>query len=392
MEGIGISKYNFYYDETEHSRKINIKTIEANNYYDNFTSVVIGWNSEKEKQISEKFNAFEDKYSYCKIDGEFKSTTLKQKHFINGFASMNKQTVALVDDFLSLFNDDVLVNITVASKIEYLVLQLFEGYENNNQYNLDSIKYSITKALLVYQPKEIIQGMFENTKEFLYSLRKFLNYRIKYNQKNKSLKIRETEKFQEILLILNEISKIKTIEWDYDISFYGLKKYLEENSINDFYLAIDKEGNGKTIEAANNIGFYCTNEVESKNSFGVRMADILAGLFSKLLKALHNALKYNSSDEYLKRKLIPEEWFLLRPDQLGVYHKLYFVILELNNCYYKIFSGIYSDDLLSLISLLRYMYKFKTVEEMRKIDRREHSEKFNEFTCSLIQDYFNKNM
>ena len=29
-------KYNFYYDESEHSRKINYTTISASNYYDNF--------------------------------------------------------------------------------------------------------------------------------------------------------------------------------------------------------------------------------------------------------------------------------------------------------------------------------------------------------------------
>lgn len=39
-------KYNFYYDESEHSRKINHKTITANNYYDSFIAVVVGWRSE----------------------------------------------------------------------------------------------------------------------------------------------------------------------------------------------------------------------------------------------------------------------------------------------------------------------------------------------------------
>ena len=28
-----MSKYNFYYDESEHSRKINYKTVSAPNYY-----------------------------------------------------------------------------------------------------------------------------------------------------------------------------------------------------------------------------------------------------------------------------------------------------------------------------------------------------------------------
>ena len=35
--------YQFYYDETEHSRVINQNTISAENFYDNFISVIVGW-------------------------------------------------------------------------------------------------------------------------------------------------------------------------------------------------------------------------------------------------------------------------------------------------------------------------------------------------------------
>ena len=44
-----MSKYEFYYDETEHSRKINYKTVSAENYYDNFVTMIVGWSSEKMK-------------------------------------------------------------------------------------------------------------------------------------------------------------------------------------------------------------------------------------------------------------------------------------------------------------------------------------------------------
>ena len=38
-----VSKYEFYYDETEHSRKVNYKTVSAENYYDNFVTMIVGW-------------------------------------------------------------------------------------------------------------------------------------------------------------------------------------------------------------------------------------------------------------------------------------------------------------------------------------------------------------
>lgn len=38
-------EYQFYYDETEHSRKINYNTVSASNYYDNFVTMIVGWPS-----------------------------------------------------------------------------------------------------------------------------------------------------------------------------------------------------------------------------------------------------------------------------------------------------------------------------------------------------------
>ena len=66
-------KYIFFYDETEHSRKINYETVTANNYYDNFITGIVGWKAEDDKCISDRYLAFESKYDYRKKDGELKS-------------------------------------------------------------------------------------------------------------------------------------------------------------------------------------------------------------------------------------------------------------------------------------------------------------------------------
>ena len=42
-----MDKYNFYYDESSHSRNINKKTFFADNYYENFIATIIGWNNDK---------------------------------------------------------------------------------------------------------------------------------------------------------------------------------------------------------------------------------------------------------------------------------------------------------------------------------------------------------
>ena len=75
--------FKFYYDETEHRRKINLKTIKADNFYDNFMTVIIGWDDEFSDEIEKKYLVFEEKYNDRKSKGELKSTTLSQRQFVN---------------------------------------------------------------------------------------------------------------------------------------------------------------------------------------------------------------------------------------------------------------------------------------------------------------------
>ena len=105
-------------------------------------------------------------------------------------------------------------------------------------------------------------------------------------------------------MILQDIHEANTIEWDYSIAFWGFNEYLTERAIDGFTLTIDKEGeSSNTLNAAKQVGFNMVMEVDSKDSIGIRMADMLAGVLAKLLKALHNALMYNSSDEHEGRFL-----------------------------------------------------------------------------------------
>lgn len=50
-------KYMFFYDETEHSRKINYETVTANNYCDNFITGIVGWKAEENECISDRYLA-----------------------------------------------------------------------------------------------------------------------------------------------------------------------------------------------------------------------------------------------------------------------------------------------------------------------------------------------
>ena len=116
-----MGKFNFYYDESEHSRKINHKTITAENYSDSFIAVIVGWLSENQASLYERYGAFEEKYQHRQSDGELKSNTIKQSQLKSGFASLNNDNLSLLEDFLGLFDERIFVYYAVISKIEYII-------------------------------------------------------------------------------------------------------------------------------------------------------------------------------------------------------------------------------------------------------------------------------
>ena len=384
--------YNFYYDESEHSRKINYNTVHDNNYYDNFVSVIVGWPKEKEQAVLGKYQAFETKYAERKErNGELKSKTLKKKQFNFGFASMTKPNVQFVDDFLALFDEEINLYFSIASKIEYLILQLFTEYKNNFFFDADAMKYSVTKALVMYRPEKVIDCIFNSPESFVDVLKEFLRERIEHNKKNIELKRQESQAFEAILCYLESISVVPKLDWTYYIPFDGFRKYLEEERIADYFLTIDKEGEecqeSKTLQAAHLMGLQNTTEVDSLSSCGIRMADMMAGIMTKLLKSLCDSLRYHSSQEGMQKKILPAEWFQMNEAQLGLYKKLYKIICEWDHAWYKAYAGIYSDDLVTFIALLNYMNHFESAEQIRT-DIDMQGEYFNAFACEQLARYF----
>ena len=133
---------------------------------------------------------------------------MKQKKLECGFVSLDKVNTQFIMDFLSIFDESTKLYFSVASKIEYLVLQLFIGYQNNFIIDADAVKYSITKALVVYRPQNVIQSIYDdNSKEFVEELKRFFRERIECNRSNMSLKEQENEAFENILYILDEIGR-----------------------------------------------------------------------------------------------------------------------------------------------------------------------------------------
>lgn len=381
--------YNFYYDESEHSRIINLSTITGETYYDNFLTAIVGWDSDKEAGIKQKYLVFEEKYAERKKKGELKSDTFKSNQFKYGFASFNKPNVDMLNDLLSIIDDDFFIYLFVASKIEYVIIQLFKDYKNSLFFDMDSVRYSIVKAILTYRPIEVINNIYAEPNKFVSSLIDFFNKRIEHNKKNITLKEAENNAFENILMILQDVKPPISINWDYHMSFVGFDSLLKSKRIADYSLTIDKEGNSKTLDAAIEVGIANCTEVDSKEHFGLRIADMLAGIVGKLMKSLYHSLKNESNNATVSKTLLDKTWFKLSEEQLSLYKKLYHILLEINNDWYKIYAGNYSDDLISLLALLDYMNHFKSADEIQK-NFDMHPEYCNACMCSRLEEHFGR--
>lgn len=382
-------EYSFFYDETEHSRKINIQTVTADNYYDNFSTAIIGWKKENEDKIIKQYEAFEEKYTYRKKNGELKSQTMKQKDLKYGFATLNNHTIGFYEDLLSMFNQNTVTYISVFSKVEYVIQQVFRDYHNSFFVDIDCMKYSIIKAILVYHPRKVIEAMYQKPKDFVDELRAFFVERICLNEENMILKEHENIAFKQILLLLDSVEPIISIDWEYYASFNGFAKLLQEMNIKNYDLVIDEEGDlHSTVKAAKEEGLINLKEANSQEYVGIRMADMFIGLISKVMQSLKKALTNDYANERIEKTLLEPRWFILDDRQLGLYKKLYQIICVDNKYWYSTYSGIYSDDLVAFIALLQFMSQFENAEALRNENYDILPEHFNTFACQALQERY----
>lgn len=332
-----------------------------------------------------RYRLFEKKYSRRVTNGEIKSTTIKQGQFERGFASLSKDAAAFIDDFLGLFDEKILIYISSFSKMEYIIRQVFAEYKNTLLLDMDLLKYSVTKAIIVYCPEEVISSLYGTPSEFIGSLKDFLRSRIEADRANTDLKSREIEQFELILLFLDNAAEVESFDWSYENPLIGLKFYIQEKSICKYSLVIDREA--RTAESAQNLGLDNVSEGESKELFALQMADMLAGIVAKLMKALAKAFEYHSAADTVKKNLLDEGWFKLTEERLGLYKSLYRVVMQLNNAWYKVFSGVYTDDLICFTTFLSFINSFSSVDEL-KSNLQMMPEYFNTAACNELANHY----
>lgn len=209
---------------------------------------------------------------------------------------------------------------------------------------------------------------------------------------NSGLEHKEVENqiLDEILVILSGYNKNFVIDWSYEIAFIGFKEYLKETNKKQVSLFIDKEGYGKTLLAAKRIGFINAIEIDSKESPGIRISDMMTGIISKFIVSIEKDLQYDSTKQITSLIFLSSEWFDIDEKRFNLYKKLHHIVSAQNSAWYKTFSGNYSDSFIYFQCILNYFVSFKDLNELKSIDNCKHQTNLNNYALDQLHKRFDK--
>lgn len=365
-------RYVFYFDESFHTRHITEASLNENDYFNSYVSTGVAIKSKEKTKIFKKYKDLEDKYKkfYC-VD-ELKSEIISKKHYKYGLKTFNEKEIELYSNIFNfLLNNDIPYYIYSCDKLEYLLLQC----DYNAPFYLNEIAciYSITKLVNVYRPKKVIEDILNGNESFLNNLKDFLKKQLSING-NIKLKEKENDAIRNMLLYLNNINSSKiNYEFDYRLTYYGLKKLIKELNIQDVSIIIDKEGIGKNCMCARREGFENVRQIDSKYSPGIRISDMFCGFIARMMRAIYDDTKNDPKVVYDSKHLLREEWFDIAEKQFNLYKLIAEYLKKYIKIYYGSYIGLYFDLFDEFIGLIYYFDDFKDYEEYSKKNIKEHA-------------------
>ena len=208
MKKEDVMKYLFFYDESEHSRKITHKTVSASNFALDFVAAVIGYTKSSSEKIEKYYSVIEEKYRKVFCVDELKSTIIAKKKYKNGFASFNKNDIDLIEDITDFcLSKDLKIYVTIQNKIHYLIVQILNNYHISLFFDADAMSYSVTKLICMYKPQEVIDAIYKKDISFVVELKKFCLELLEHNG-NAIHKGRENEILKQLLILLEKSNSI----------------------------------------------------------------------------------------------------------------------------------------------------------------------------------------
>ncbi|WCG34929.1 hypothetical protein [Companilactobacillus farciminis] len=289
------------------------------------------------------------------------------------------------------YNYQLVVTNKAFSLISDILKPWIDWYEKNIGYiHVPLVEYTINKFLI--NEKESSSNFFEIIKQ---SQRKdipvnvvldelivsFENFIKKYKKISKyKLAI---ENFEYIGRLFrnrpeNEVLLGKVHEISSDDLYFGFDLLCEEAKLNynDMIFCFDEESLDECF-FKNKDKFKNVSEKNSITTVGIRISDMLVGLFGSLVDSFGIAVK---ADEHKKLNYLPQEFFEEIDNEQFYFIKKISKFLKLPNFIFNYFHSIYNDNLMSFISFMKVISTYKSYEEYERILRNN--------VKSLIEEHF----
>ncbi|HHD1564000.1 TPA: DUF3800 domain-containing protein [Enterococcus faecalis] len=392
-------RYDLFYDEAFHDRKLTEKetehgelNIENNEQGENFIAVTIGFRTYQTQEFFTKFLVFENntkKLLGLQSTQEFKGTTIKKKNFKYGIRSFNKDALKIYSEYFDLFDKNTIITISSLNKFELIVLYLIQNAQLPPYVIIKNFVYSLIKFLDHYKNKELISIFFDKestTEKILDTIISMFNEVLIFI-KGVTRKDREESAIQQMKFIIEnsqfEMKTLSEYNWDYSRAIDGIVFLLNELKIKKTSVTLYIDNEEKTVSVAKKYGFKKVESVDSKESVGVRISDILSNFIGRVLKAIDDEYLEDWDNEETKinihkRRILSSEWFDLNQEQFLLYQKIANIFYYRKDIYWTVKTGIYAGKTSIFFTLIYYIgIEFTNYQEYKEVSLEDHRENFN---------------
>ncbi|MBU5317273.1 hypothetical protein KQI30_13535 [Clostridium bornimense] len=406
----------FYFDESFHDRKITVKENNINIYSDTFSDMYVGvfsgFKKQDEDSITAQYLDFEKKYKgiYGLSEAkELKGTRINKKNFKYGIQTFNKNALEFYNEFFNFLKDkNIIFHISMFSKTEFLITSAFKNLciSPGIRINNEAFIYSLIKFLFVYRDVNFLKKFFYGDNEFksldIINYLKDLLRKVISNSNGIPRKMKEREALIQLLYILDN-SKIYGIQneyfWDHSKVFKGFNSLLEEMHVNENNISLLVDKGSDIYDSSKSYNYKLVNELDSRDSVGIRISDILSNFIGRIVLQLDEDLREEeiknlntlNTFDYKTKKILNPKWFEINQNKFILYKNISCFFKSKCKYFSSIYTGVYFDYTTLFLYLINYIGDtYSTYTEFKTIDSNKHSERFNDYCIiNMLERYKN---
>lgn len=331
--------------------------------------------------LKSRFEELETNYLlHSENSGELKGAqVLKGKKFQYGIGSMPTRETRFYTSLIELLmSQDVKLCLVTQRKTASIITQRLHFWileaAKREKVSYITLAYTLAKYATNEASGLVLQEL-QNSDKTVYQilsiikadLRRFIR-----EHKNVARMQLQNGAFSDVLKIIGKSQNIKTNDTAHSGEFewgkvdYSLSLWLEERQLlgeDDSYRLFLDEGIRKDVFSSEHYSDI-REDCNSKEIYGIRIADFMATIFGKMISKLALATLYNP-EEPGNTVYLSEEWFFLNQEQLKLGHLLYQFSMD-TGLQYSFNNDTFFDDAIALQAYLTYVNEFSDSEHLKQ--------------------------